>query len=565
MVGESETPSSTSNATIAPIDYTITQRRLHVVIAGLWLSLFLSALDTTIVTTSLISISSDFNALGQSAWLITAYLLTYNAFLLITAKFSDVWGLKAVLLTCNIVFLVFSMACAGSRTMVQLITFRAFQGIGGSGLYSLVFVAIMKLVTPEKMGFYSGIVSSVFALANLLGPILGGLISDHTTWRWIFWMNGPTVAAAIVLLFFAMPSLKEDKSNSERRRNFDVVGGVLSVCWSIPLLFALQEGGLHYEWNSAVIIGTLVCGLMGLLLFGVYEGWITYRTHKEAVFPFRFLTRPEMALLLLSMFLLGMPFMVAIVQLPQRFQAVNNASASRSGIQLLPVTLMTPVGAMLAGLVMGKKIAAEYVLIATTGIVSVGIGLLSSLPVDASFWSGTYGYEIITGLGLGLASPAYYFLLYTSVDEKDAAVGTGALNMVRTLGGGVAVAICSALHHSTLQSKLSRFLAPEQIKLVEESSAYVAQLPLAAQKKVGEVFGQSYNRQFSVMLAFTCSNFLVAIVLAVVRRRRGIFGLVPVRKEENEFMKKQPPSGAADSKAEVTKTPTLGAQQRPVN
>jgi hypothetical protein len=249
------------------------------------------------------------------------------------------------------------------------------------------------------------------------------------------------------------------------------------------------------------------------------------------------------------MFLLGMPFMVAIVQLPQRFQAVNNASASRSGIQLLPVTLMTPVGAMLSGIVMGKKIAAEHVLIATTGIISIGIGLLSSLPMDASFWPGTYGYEVITGLGLGLASPAYYFLLYTSVEERDAAVGTGALNMVRTLGGGVAIAICSALHHSTLQNKLSRFLTPVQIKLVEESSAYAAQLPSSAQEEVGKAFGQSYNRQFQVMLAFTCLNFLVAILLAVVRKKRGIFGLVPVRKEENEFMKKQPLGGAADSKA----------------
>ncbi|KAG9196406.1 hypothetical protein G6011_01527 [Alternaria panax] len=166
-----------------PLVPKISSKRLHIVIAGLWLCLFLSALDTTIVTTALIKISSDFDALEQAAWLITAYLLTYNS------KVSDIWGLKSLLLLCASVFLIFSMACGGAQTMTQLIVFRAFQGIGGSGLYSLTFVSIMKMIVPEKIGFYSGIVSSVFALENLLGPLLGGVIVDRTTWRWIFFMK----------------------------------------------------------------------------------------------------------------------------------------------------------------------------------------------------------------------------------------------------------------------------------------------------------------------------------------------------------------------------------------
>lgn len=245
------------------------------------------------------------------------------------------------------------------------------------------------------------------------------------------------------------------------------------------------------------------------------------------------------------MFLLGMPFYVAIIQLPQRFQAVNRTSAERSGILLLPVTLLTPAGAMLGGIVMGKtimgrKIAAESVLIFSTAIVSVGIGLISSLPIKHSFWPGTYGYEIITGMGLGLASTPYYFLLYTSVEEKDVSVGTGALNMVRTLGGAVAVAICSALHHSVLRSKLPTFLSAEQIALVEDSAAYSGQLPSEVQTELGRVFGHSYNRQFQVILAFSCLNFVIAIALAIVRKKMGIFGVIPQRTQENEFMKKQP-------------------------
>ncbi|KAF2265586.1 MFS general substrate transporter [Lojkania enalia] len=513
--------------------------RLHIIIAGLWLCLFMSAMDTTIITTALMKISSGFTALDQATWLITTYLITYNSFLMICAKFSDVLGVKAILLFCNIWFLIFSMACGGAQTMVQLIVFRAFQGIGGSGLYSLVFVTLMKIITPEKLGFYSGIISSVFALANLLGPILGGVIADHTTWRWIFWINGPIVAAAAVLLFFSMPGLADGKSIKERLKGFDIIGGFLSVCWPIPLLFGLQEGGIHYEWNSEVIIGTLVAGIVALIVFGFYEAWITYRTKKEAIFPIRFITNPHMALLLSTMFLIGMPFYVAIIQLPQRFQAVNNKSAEKAGILLLPLSLLTPVGAMITGVVIGKRLAGEYCLIIGAAFICVGIGLLSGLPVHVGFSAATYGYEVVTGFGLGFATPPLYYLLATSVGERDISVGTGALNMVRTLGGAVAVAICSALHHSKLRKELPDFLNPEQIMAVEDSTVAVKTLPPEIQLRIGEVFGRSYNLQFQVMLAFSCFLFLITILSAVVRKRAGIFGAKPIRKEENEFMKKK--------------------------
>lgn len=184
--------------------------------------------------------------------------------------------------------------------MVQLIVFRAFQGIGGSGLYSLTFVSIMKLVSPQKVGFYSGIISSVFAMANLLGPLLGGIISDRTTWRWIFYLNGPAIAVAMVLLFVSMPTLQDGKSNLERVRGLDSIGGILSVCWPIPLLFALQEAGVSYSWSSGVIVGTLVTGIVLLIIFGIYESWITYRTTKDAIFPVQFLQNPAMRLILLQ-------------------------------------------------------------------------------------------------------------------------------------------------------------------------------------------------------------------------------------------------------------------------
>lgn len=357
--------------------------------------------------------------------------------------------------------------------------------------------------------------------------------------------SAPILGISFAILFFAMPSLKDGKSMQERFRGFDGFGSVLSVCWPVPLLFALQEAGVQFEWKSGVIIGTLVTGVALFLLFGLYEAVISTKTKIDAIFPIKFLTSPPLALQLLSMFLFGMPSYVVFIQLPQRFQGVNFTSAERAGILLLPVTLLTPVGAMLFGIVygkkiMGKSIATEYLLLVAMVIINIGVGLLSSLPVDSYFSSATYGYEIIIGFGIGFASPPYFPLLNTCVEEKDVAIGIGIMNMLRTLGGAVAIAICSALHHSVLQSDLAGFLDPGQIAAIEKSAASIAQLPEQNREMLGRVFGKSYNRQFQVTLAFSLLNFLIAIALIVVRKKKGIFGVIPVRKEENEFMKQAP-------------------------
>lgn len=236
------------------------------------------------------------------------------------------------------------------------------------------------------------------------------------------------------------------------------------------------------------------------------------------------------------MFLLGMPFYVIFVQLPQRFQVVNFTSAERAGILLLPATLVSPLGAMAAGIA-AKKMPVEFILIFSTAVVAIGVGLLGSLPTYSSLWPGVYGYEIITGLGLGLASPPYFMLVATSIPEKDISVGTGALNMMRTLGGAVAVAICTAIHREYLNDHLPEFLSMEQVAAVRDSSGSIARLPESVRKQVGMVFGGSYNRQFLIMLAFTGLNFIVAIILAIVRKKLGIFGVVPERQQDNEFMK----------------------------
>jgi MFS family permease len=192
---------------------------------------------------------------------------------------------------------------------------------------------------------------------------------------------------------------------------------------------------------------------------------------------------------------LGFAFYVVFVQLPQRFQGVNFTSAERAGILLLPATVVTPIGTMVSGLAV-KKVPVEIILICSTVIVCVGIGLLSSLPTYSHLWPGLYGYEVITGIALGLASTPYYILVATSIPEKDIAVGTGALNMVRTLGGCVAVAICSAIHREHLNEELSKLLSREEISEMQSSISLISNLPDAVRGRVGVIFGNSCKSQF---------------------------------------------------------------------
>ncbi|RKL27460.1 hypothetical protein BFJ72_g13047 [Fusarium proliferatum] len=176
------------------------------------------------------------------------------------------------------------------------IVFRAFQGLGGSGIYSTVFIIIAKIVTVEKVGMYTGILSSVFALASLLGPILGGAIVENTTWRWVFFMNGPGIAISLAFVIPAIPGANHRLFGKDQIQRVDAIGGFLSLAWPILLVFALQEAGDGYDWNSSVIIGTLVGSVVGLVSFVAYEVWVQRQSNPEPIFPIRLLRSLRLSL-----------------------------------------------------------------------------------------------------------------------------------------------------------------------------------------------------------------------------------------------------------------------------
>ncbi|KGO66576.1 Major facilitator superfamily domain, general substrate transporter [Penicillium italicum] len=313
------------------------------------------------------------------------------------------------------------MACGAAQTMTQLIIFRALQGIGGSGIYSVVFIIIGKIGTVEKMPLYMGAMTSVFAIASLLGPILGGAIVDHTTWRWVFFLNGPGVALSLLILIPAIPNLGEKIIENEKLRRIDVIGGLLSLAWPILLIFALEEGGQAYSWKSSVIIGTLVGSGVGVFVFVFYELRVQKQVKQEPMLPIGLLKIPALGLKIIIMFTMGGCFYAAIILLPQRFQAVNGISAERAGINLLPFTIVSPLFSALCGLLLAKyqKIIGPVLFISSV-FTTVGIAMLGTLSSDTSgLEPKVYGFELILAIGLGLMMPPIFFLIKVEYDDSD--------------------------------------------------------------------------------------------------------------------------------------------------
>ncbi len=271
---------------------TLTGWRLHLVLTSLFLGLFLSFLDTTIVAVALSTIATQFNDFDHSTWVLTAYLLTYMAFAIIMSRFSDIFGKKSVEVASFVVFLCFSLACGLSQSMTQLIVFRALQGIGGSGLYSMTMVVAVNLVAPSKMGMMGAAVGMVIVVSGVLGPVLSGAISNDPnsdTWRWIFFVNLPVGGLALAALLVAWPSQKTQKSFSRSAfKSIDILGCVLLLAASVLLIFALQEGGAFvYAWSSATIIACLVISGLSWVGFFVWQQCLAAHPHwtVKLVFP----------------------------------------------------------------------------------------------------------------------------------------------------------------------------------------------------------------------------------------------------------------------------------------
>ncbi|KAF4537715.1 Haloalkane dehalogenase [Lasiodiplodia theobromae] len=506
--------------------------RLHVSMLGLCLGLFCSALETTIIATSLTAISTHFSDAARSTWIVTTYLVTYSGFLLVFSKLSDIFTPRNTLLAGLAFFALFSGLCAAARTMDQLIVFRALQGVGGSVIFSLAFVTVMAVCPMRWMGFYSGVSGMTFAVANVVGPLLGGRLGDEGAWKWIFLLNVPVAVVAAALVGGALPGPRTPIVLADLVR-VDYVGAVLSVGGAVMLVYGLETGGSTYAWDSGVIVGVLVAAGVTILLFFGWEwklGGREGKTRIEPLFPFRLLRNPVIVLIFLSAFFLGAVFYTVIINLPRRSQLLYSLSATAAGVKLLALLLVSSFCSAIAGLIYSKSTRLVLPILATTNALQVlGGGLLCTLGFssDAGFDSRVYGYEVLIGIGFGFGIPTLMVASRVQLEDevKDGAVTMGALNMTRTMGGPVALAVTSAIANEELPRRLRQILPADVVQaLLKQPSQALATLEKDQAMMVRAEYSQVYRMEFAAVAGFAGLSFICAVLALIFGKRRRASG-----------------------------------------
>ncbi|KAI8391665.1 major facilitator superfamily domain-containing protein [Radiomyces spectabilis] len=484
---------------------------------GLQLALFLAALDGTIVSTALPRIGSDFNQMAIVAWVATAYILTFDAFQPMFSKFSDIFGRKWILMFGIVVFLIGSVLCGAAQSMIMLICCRAIAGIGAAAVFSMVFVIISDLVPLEKRGSYQGLINGVFALASVLGPLIGGSFTDYVSWRWNFYINLPIGAAAMIILMVFLQLPMPQENFKAKMLRIDYIGTVLVLAFATLFLLAMNFGGQAYPWKSTAVLLPLV---LSVLIIGALV-YVECKIAKEPLLPPPLFKNRSINCILISNWFFGSILFTTLYYLPIYFQVVKGDSAMWSGIRLIPMQMVICVFSTSSGLLITKTGFYRPLITLGTGLLALCMGLFSMLDIHTP-WPLIYGFTVIAGAGMGCIFPSSVIGLQASAPAKDIAIITGLGSFCRILGGALGIAIASAVLNSSLTDVLAEHIPEEYARKVISSSEYVRNgLPAEYLERTLQVYVDALQLIWHVMIPMAGVAFLCSLLVRHYSLRRA--------------------------------------------
>ncbi|MDG4784691.1 MDR family MFS transporter [Micromonospora sp. WMMD1102] len=421
---------------------------IRVVLGGLMIAMMLAMLDNMIVSTALPRIVGEFGGLNHFTWVVTAYVLGSTVSTPIWGKLGDLYGRKSIFLTSILLFLFGSALCgmAGSQLlggpaegMAELIAFRAVQGLGAGGLMVGVMAIIGDLVPPRERGRYQGMIAGIMAIAMVAGPLVGGFITDHLSWRWAFYVNLPLGGVALILLATRMHL---PKYRTEHR--IDWLGAALLSVGITAIVLVTTWGGNEYDWTSGQILGLAALAVLALAGFALVE-----RRVAEPILPLSLFANRNFAVISVIGFLLGFAMFGAMNFLPLYQQTVQGASATNSGLLLLPLMF----GMLVVSIVVGRAITrtGRYRAFPIVGgiVMTAGMALLAMLDVDTGKLESSL-YMIVLGVGMGFLMQTSMLIAQNSVEQKDLGAASGAATFFRSIGGSFGISLFGAVFANRL-------------------------------------------------------------------------------------------------------------------
>jgi len=448
---ERRPPNVISDSTHQADAQPLPRRHIVLTMGGLMLAMFLASLDQTIVSTAMPRIVADLGGFDRFTWVTTAYLVASTTVVPIAGRLSDLYGRKAFFLGGICIFLIGSMLAGLSQSMNQLIAFRAVQGIGGGCIMAMSLTTIGDLFSPAERGKYQGVVAGVFGLSSIIGPTLGGFITDTLSWNWVFYVNLPVGMPVVALFIRFFPNIRP----VGRVHRLDYAGMALLALIVVPLLVGLSLGGVQYEWLSPQVVGILAFAAVMILVFVAVE-----RRASDPIMPLSIYSNRTVSVSLVAVFLTGFGMFGAIIFIPLYFQGVLGASATSSGSFLTPMMLGMVVAAGLSGQTL-SRLGGHYRIQGLVGIVVMGVGtvLLSRMTADTPFGQAVVGI-VITGIGLGITFPSFTIAVQNAIPPNLLGAATSATQFYRSVGWALGLAVLGSYMANRLATGLDEALPP---------------------------------------------------------------------------------------------------------
>ncbi|KAB8260407.1 MFS general substrate transporter [Aspergillus pseudonomiae] len=532
--------SDTSDTAIQPVEKKQGKGwRFWAIYISLCVSILLAAVESTVTSTALPFISDELRAGEDYVWFVNSFFLTSACFQPLFGQTADLFGRRWLMIGAVAFFVLGSGISGGAINSAMMIAGRTIQGIGGGGINVMIDMIVSDLLPLRERGNFMGMIFAVFSIGTSLGPFIGGALVQHSSWRWVFYLNLPIGGTALVCLFFFLHVNYQKEPWQKKLKRIDYIGNALLMTSIVSILLALTWGGTAYPWSNWRIIICLVLGFVGMIAFHLYEAspWCV----EPMMPPHIFGNRTSFSALILS-FIHNMLTFWVVYFIPVYFQSVKLSSSTRAGVQFLPSVILAVPTAMAAGIILTKWGRYQPMHAVGMGLALLGLGLFTRLDADSSDAEWII-YQIITAIGLGLLLTTTLAAVQVPLEEKDVGLATATWAFIRSYGAIWGISIPAAIFNTQFGRLSSRISDPAVAAQLAGGEAYshvsatfIKSLEPQVRDEVITVYSDTLKLVWQVSLAFAALGFIIVWFEKQLKLRTELeteYGIVDPKKEKD--------------------------------